>query len=222
MKTIREVLSGVIESTPFLESALADGIVNLTALARRVRPEVEATLLRPVSIGSLVMALKRLLPQLEGARTAASDACEIAQLTVRSHLSALTLQWSDTVLAAQQRLLEAAREGAHRFVAYAHGAREVAVIVDSEIEHLAHHIFSGERCLSRLSNLAAITLSYGPASAATPGVYYQTLKRLAMKAINVVEVVSTPTELTVVLHHDDIDSAFTLLRGSLAARPCQG
>ena len=87
---------------------------------------------------------------------------------MRSHLSELTLQWSDTVLAKQQQLLEAMREGAQRFVAFAQGVREVTVIMDTEMENLAHEIFSSERCLSRLSNLAAITLSYGPGSASNP------------------------------------------------------
>lgn len=217
MRTIRDVLSSVIDSTPFLESALADGIVNLTAFARRIRPEVEAKLLREVSIGSLVMALKRMAPNLE---STAPTSWSIGDLTVRSHLSELTLQWSDTVLTAQQQLLEAMREGAQRFVAFAHGVREVTVIMDSEIEHLAHEVFSSERCLSRLSDLAAITLSYDQDSAKNPGVYYETLKCLAMKAINVVEVISTPSELTVVVHHSDVDYAFTVLRGGIADRRC--
>jgi len=220
MRTIREVLSTVVESTPFLESALADGILNLTAFARSIRPEVEASLLRPVSIGSLVMALKRMMPKLESTSSTPTVPWSIGDLTVRSHLSELTMQWSDTVLGKQQRLLEAIREGAQRFVAFAHGVREVTVIMDSEIEHLAREIFSGERCLSRLSDLAAITLSHSPGSASTPGVYYDTLKRLSMKAINVVEVISTPTEFTVILHHSDVDYAFTVLRGGIADRRC--
>ncbi len=220
MRTIRDVLSDVIDSTPFLESALADGIVNLTAFARSIRPEVEASMLREVSIGSLVMALKRLTPNLESTMSSLSEPWTTGDLTVRSHLSELTLQWSDTLLAKQQELLEAMREGAQRFVAFAHGVREVTVIMDSEIEHLAREIFSDERCLSRLSDLASITLSFCPDSASSPGVYYETLKRLAMKAINVVEVISTPTELTVVVHHTDVDYAFTVLRGGIAERRC--
>lgn len=220
MRTIRDVVSSLIDSTPFLESALADGIVNLTAYARRIRPEVEARLLREVSIGSLVMALKRMTPDLESSVSSGVSSWNLGDLTVRSHLSELTLQWSDTVLEKQQRLLEAVRDGAQRFVAFAHGVREVTVIMDSEIEHIAHEVFSGERCLSKISNLAAITLSYNKDSATTPGVYYETLKRLAMRAINVVEVISTPTELTVVVHHKDVDYAFKVLRGGFADRKC--
>lgn len=220
MRTIRDVLSNVIASTPFLESALADGILNLTAFARSIRPEVEADLLRPVSVGSLVMALKRMMPKLESTSSSPAVPWSVGDLTVRSHLSELTLQWSDTVLAKQQQFLEAMREGAQRFVAFAHGVREVTVIMDSDIEHLAREIFSSERCLSRMSDLAAITLSHCPDSASTPGVYYETLKCLAMKAINVVEVISTPTEFTVVVHHSDVDYAFTVLRGGIADRRC--
>ncbi len=220
MRTIRDALSDVIDSTPFLESALADGIVNLTAFARKVRPVVEADLMRPVSIGSLVMALKRMRPRLEDAASSTTVGWNIGDLTIRPHLSELTLQWSNTVVARQQQLLEAIREGAQRFVAFAQGVREVTVIMDSELEQLAEEIFRGERCLSRISDLAAITLSHCPDSISCPGVHYDTLKRLAMKAINVVEVISTPTEFTVVLHHSDVDYAFSVLRGGMADRRC--
>jgi len=85
MRTIRDALSSVIESTPFLESALADGILNLTAFARRIRPEVEANLLRPVSVGSLVMAMKRLVPKLESTSSSAAVPWGVGDLTVRSN-----------------------------------------------------------------------------------------------------------------------------------------
>ncbi len=212
MRTIREVLARVIDSTPFLEGALADGIVNLTALARKIRPEVEADLLRPVSIGSLVMALKRLIPSIEDVASSTAFQWNVADLTIRPHLSELTLQWSDTILARQQQLLEAVREGAERFVSFIHGVREVTVIMDADLEHLAHEIFNGERCLSRLSDLAAITLRHCSQSVSSTRVHYDTLKRLAMKTIDVVEVISTPTELTVVLDRSEVDRAFSILR----------
>ena len=45
----------------------------------------------------------------------------------------------------------------------------------------------------------------------TPGVYYSILKQLAWEGINLVEVSSTYTELTLILHEKDINRAFSII-----------
>ena len=44
MKTISSVVESVIHRKPFLQSALAEGIINLTSLSRQIRPEIESYL----------------------------------------------------------------------------------------------------------------------------------------------------------------------------------
>ncbi|NNL09125.1 MAG: aspartate kinase, partial [Croceitalea sp.] len=40
MKTISAVVENYIKKKPFLQSALAQGIINLTSLSRLVKPEI--------------------------------------------------------------------------------------------------------------------------------------------------------------------------------------
>jgi len=44
MKTISAVVENYIKKKPFLQSALGQGIINLTSLSRIVKPEIEAEL----------------------------------------------------------------------------------------------------------------------------------------------------------------------------------
>jgi hypothetical protein len=55
-----------------------------------------------------------------------------------------------------------------------------------------------------------------PSTVRSPGVYYSILKQLAWRAINVVDVVSTYTEFTIVVEHADVDRAFAALRETVA------
>ena len=41
MKTISSLVEQYIKKKPFLQSALAQGIINLTSLSRIVKPEIE-------------------------------------------------------------------------------------------------------------------------------------------------------------------------------------
>ena len=51
--------------SPFLISALSQGIINLTSLSRIIKSEIEISLKKQVKYGAIVMALKRLSSELE-------------------------------------------------------------------------------------------------------------------------------------------------------------
>ena len=65
MKTISSVVEHYIKTKPFLLSALSQGIINLTSLARNMMPELEQELGKDVKQGAIVMALKRLSEDLD-------------------------------------------------------------------------------------------------------------------------------------------------------------
>jgi hypothetical protein len=217
MISVADVLESIVLEEPFLEQGLADGIVNLSALARRLRPRVEAELMKEVSDGALVMALKRMSPSLERrAGPPGGLASYLRDLTVRSNLCELTLLKSDTLLERQQQLLASLGGRADRFITFTQGVFEVTAIFDAGLLEIADRIFENETVLARLEDLAGITIRLAPETVDTPGVHYSVLKQLAMRAINMVEVVSTYTELTLILERDQVDRAFSALLGSVS------
>ncbi len=66
MKTVSSAVENYIKSKPFLQTALSQGIINLTSLARIIRKEIQTeTTSREVRNGAIVMALKRLSTDME-------------------------------------------------------------------------------------------------------------------------------------------------------------
>ncbi len=213
MRTVAEVVEEIVGAAPFLEDGLALGILNLSALARRLRPRVEAALLKEVSDAAVMMALKRLAPRF------ASKSAEVTkllrrmgELTVRSSLVEFTFRNSDTILEPQKELLHAIHRRSNTFLTVTQGVFEVTVIASAVLADKIEEVFAGERRISRLDDLSAINIRLPRETVHTPGVHYVILKQLAFADINVVEVVSTFTELTVVLSHKEVDRAFTVLK----------
>ena len=60
MKTIAATVVDYIKTKPYLSSALSDGIINLTSLARNIQDDIEERTKKPVKSGAIVMALKRI------------------------------------------------------------------------------------------------------------------------------------------------------------------
>ena len=208
MRRISDIVEEHVLATPFLEQALADGLINHSALARRLRPAVQKELLRPVSEASIMMAIRRAVP----ARRKPAKPAAPGEVTVRSNLTALTYQASPHTGAKVRRLFERLTRRSSQFVTYTQGVSEVMVLVSAEAEQAAADAMAGEHQIARLHNLAAIVIRLAPSTVRRPGVYYGILKQLAWRNLNVIDVVSTYTEFTIVVEHAQVDKAFSALR----------
>lgn len=213
MRRIADLVEAYVLETPLIEEHLSLGLINLSALARHLRPRIRKALLRPVSEASIMMALKRLAPRVAArTRPPVTRTARPSDLTVRSNLVELTFHTSDTIREKHRRLLNRADRVEDAFVTYTQGAAEVMLMVSAGLEKAALEVFAGERLVSRVRNLSALVLRLAPATVQTPGVYYAILKRLAWQDINVVDVVSTYTEFTIVVANAEVDAAFSALR----------
>ncbi len=212
MVTVTDIIRRIILETPFLEDGLADGIINLSALARKIKPRIEAELLKPSSEAAILMALKRTLPEIKLSKKVVERfRDDLSDITVRSGLSEFTFVKSGTILEKRRKLMHTLRERQDYFITFTQGIHEITTILNSGLEPQIREIFSGEKLVAHLDNLAAITLQLTREMVHTPGIHYNILKQLAWHRINVVEVVSTYTEFNIILEKEHIDRAFNLL-----------
>jgi hypothetical protein len=210
---IATVVETIIRESPFLEEGIVTGIVNLSALARRLRPQVESELQKEVSDAAVMMALKRLAPDIAARDVAIVKLLrQMRDLTVRSNLVEFTFRSSPTLLESQRKLLHAIGKETDAFLTYTQGVFEVTLIASAKLAARVEEVFHAETVLSRLANLSAIIIALPTRCVKVPGVHYMLLKQLAFHDLNVVEVVSTYSELTMVLAKDDVDRAFSILK----------
>jgi aspartokinase len=216
MIAVPEVLKKILKNSPFVEEGLSSGIINLSAYARRIRPRVERELMKPVKEGAIIMGLRRLS---KGIKRDSSRIAKLFQnmgdLTVRSNLVELTFLNSPFILEKQKIFLQRISKKKGTFVTFTQGVFEIAVIVSSSVKSDVEEIFKKEKLLSKFDNLSAIIIKLPPEAVATPGVHYTILKQLAWENINIVEVVSTFTEFTIILEKTQVDRAFYILKNIL-------
>ena len=105
--------------------------------------------------------------------------------------------------------------GSH-FLTFTQGLFETTIITSTPLVPAVEKAFAAEQRIARLDDLAAVVIRLPADSVHQPGVHYSLLKQLAWHGLNVVEVVSTYTELTVVFARQDVDRAFSVLMEYLA------
>jgi hypothetical protein len=203
-----------IKKKPFLQTALAQGIINLTSLSRQVRPEIEAQLGKEVRNGAIVMALKRLSDDLEFRAThrIVKVLKNIGEITVRSSLTDYTFLLSDTILENQRKLLEEVNRNKDVFYTSSRGVNELNIVVSNSLNKVVEKLFKEERLTQKAENLSSITIKLPAENVSVPGIYYFIFQRLAWEGIVLYEVISTTNEFTILVDDDQVDTAFAVIK----------
>lgn len=210
MISIADALNDIIKSYPLIEDGLSKGLINYSAFAREVRPQIEKRLYKDVKEGAIVMALKRISEKLS--KNHKKVHFSLTDLTVRSNLSEFTFANSETLLEKQKELLNKIADQRDILFTFTQGIRETTFIANSEIKEEIKRIFATEKMTAEINNLSSITIRLPVEHVYIPGVDYQILKQVAWENINIVELVSTYTELTIIFDKKDVDRAFSILK----------
>jgi hypothetical protein len=212
MQTIAGEIELLIAHQPFIEDGLARGIINVSALAREFQPILAERLDREVSESAVMMALKRAVPAVTARRSTIKPLlADMGDLTVRSNLVEFTYRRSPETLSRQAALLDRLQSMGNQFITFTQGVLETTIITSAGLAPQVERAFAGEQLVARMDDLAAIVIRLPDASVEVAGVHYTLLKQFAWHDINLIEVVSTYSELTLVVDRHDVDRGFSVL-----------
>lgn len=214
MITVPELTEEIVRKSPFLEEGLARGIINLSSLARIIQPEIQEKLMKDIKPGAIMMALKRLSRKIKPANNQklADVLKNISDITVRSNILEFAFENSSSLIDKQRKLLDAILEEKNTFFTTSAGVYETSLFVSQNLDVQVKKIFQDEKLRYEMNDLSAITLILPKEAVFVPGVYYSVLKTLAWEGINFIEVVSSYTELTIILQNSNVDRAFSVLK----------
>lgn len=202
-----------INRSPFLREAIAEDLINISALARKIKPEIEAAMKKPVKDGALIMAIKRMAP---GSYTKITNRIpammqDIGDFVARSGLDNFTILNSDTMMRNQAVFIERMQETVNSFYTVCNGVTESTFVMNANLVDDFLSIFKGEQIVANQKNLASVTIKLPQLNSDVSGFYYYILKQLAWEGINLIEVVSTSNEFSLIVSMEDIDTTFSVL-----------
>lgn len=212
MIKISQQVWAYIQTTPFLVEALAEDLINASALARKLQPELERIMRRPLQLGAITMAIKRapIGPGVAMDRSLRQFFRQVSDISIKAGLIDYTYRNSPTLLEKHVALL-AQISRAPQFYTFSQGVSETTMVVAAALKPVVEEIFAGEQLISRVEQLSAITLTLPKENQALYGIYYFILKEMAWKGLNLVEVISTSNEFTLIVAERDSESAFEVL-----------
>jgi hypothetical protein len=217
MRKISEHVRAVLKEHPFFSEVLREGIGNATAIARRIKKDVEKRAYGSVSVSSITMALLRTetRPLAWGHRYLRN----LQDITVRGNLMA----WYVTHESLGDRyvyqgLAKIVEKHQGVFCNVIYGVRETVIIAHRDLEVPLKRMLFGVPLRNRRTDLSAITVRFPEASLLVPGVYYSLLQAIAWEGISIEEVVSVGTEFSLICRDSEIERVLSCVRTLSAAR----
>ena len=210
---IAQAVDELISASPFLEEALADELINVSSLARKLQPEIEKKLHKEVQPGAIVMAINRRPSGLSFriSKEIREFMRKLGDVIVRSDLRDYTFENSAGLIACNRQLMDEIGGEKEIFCTISQGVFETTLVVSNLLETRIREIYRKEKLLAQKTRLSSITIRLPESNTEVSGIYYFLLKNLAWSGINVCEVISTSNEVTFVVEEKDVHRAFSRL-----------
>ena len=213
MISLSKVIEDKINNIPFLRESLSEGLINTSALARILKPELEERFNKVIKESTIIMSIGRLplAKNISIQKKLANVIDNIGDLIVRSNLVKYNLNNYRGISKDQSVFLQKSENITDSFYTVSRGINETTILINSQMVKLLESEMENKSILSKTENLSAITMKLPEDNVETEGVYYFILKKLAWKNVTIEEVVSTTNEFTIVVKSDLISKAFDVL-----------
>ena len=211
--TTAQIVEKILSRSPFMKEAIHEGLVNVSSLARKIQPEVESQLKKPIRPGAIIMAINRLHIEKNFRYQSRLKAyiAKLGDLIVKTNLIIYTYINTNTLSLAQLKLFETIQNNPDAFCTFSQGVSERTLLFNELIKNEVEVCFANETLISKLTDLSSITIKLAQNSTEISGIYYYILKQLAWEDIPLVEVLSTTNEVTLILENQYVEQSISLL-----------
>jgi len=210
MITIPTAVLDIIQGNEIALESLRAGILNLSAYARQIQPEIEKKLIKRVPRGTIVTALSRLLPKLSDIHPL-RPLVRIEDIGIKSPLVELCFDKSTETIK-EINLFRNSISPDNSFFTVTQGFGEVTLIMPENLKTKALSAIK-HRPKGQYDNLVAVTIRIVAADyIETPNMIYTLTAALAAQRINLIEIVSTYTEISFIVRQSDMKKTIDVFK----------
>jgi len=214
MPTVAHVVQKIVRSHPQLEQFIEMDLISFHRLARNLKPQIEQELSKEVDPSAIVMALSRMRDRMAQKSHEQLKTPALGRLQVTLLSDALQIDIKKSAKSAQKLELvqKIASKSPDDILSITQSLNEVTIITSSAREAEFLEALRGEKILNTEKGLSLLILKFGEEILYQPGFFDRVLRELSWENINVYEIVSTLTELIIVLKDEDAPRAYRTIR----------
>lgn len=202
MIKVSDVVEELVSADGFIQETMREGVLNISAYAKKILPQVEERSMKPVRLGTVVVALSRLMRAGTGGQPLRPDVT-ITNVSVKTSLCEVTYEKTERVLA-NLSTLSTPWVSKGEFFTVTEGLAEITIICPQSVKKLVTGHFDTSP-KAAYDNLVAVSIRFSPEYMSVPNTIYAMVSAVAVKHINIIEIVSTYTELSFIILKEDME-----------------
>ncbi len=211
MVTVSHVVENIILNRPFLHEALIRGVINNAALAEELKPQVEKEMRKKVKFSAVNMAIRRLSEKHKKRVVNRTRFDRNTSITVQSDLVEIIVYKTLDMDKYVKELYDTIDFKNGGFLTITQGLHEFMIITNKTYEKHVTGLF--EKNLKKIiRDLSTVSVNLPDEAMDTIGLFYIATKALAWENINLIDIVSTFTEMTFILREEDTARAYDCLK----------
>lgn len=209
MIKVSKIVEEIIRGDDTAREALRLGHLNMSAYAKSIQKRIESQLYKPVSVSAIVVALSRLRPIVVNEPDYRPEV-QIEDFVVRANLSEVSFEKTKEAVIAAAKLNTLIIDP-DAFFAVTQGSRELTIICDSaHFSRITNQFMTTPK--GTYTDLTAITVRFNESEyIEVPNMIFTLISALAVNRINIIEIVSTFTELSFVVRSKDAEQTISAL-----------
>jgi aspartokinase len=209
MIKVSDIVLELLQGSEIATEAMRLGVLNLRAFARQIQPLVERRAFKPVKIGTIVVALSRLRGAVSKSEPL-NPVVLLDEISIKSPLVDVTFEKTRENTFSTHSFSKLLEDSVDHFFTVTQGINEITFIVSDNLKPKLLRHFSGKP-KALIEDLVGLSVRFSDNYLPQPNVIYAILSKLAVKRINVIEIVSTYTELMIIIEKKEMELAVTQL-----------
>ncbi|MDD5178538.1 MAG: hypothetical protein PHT54_04660 [Candidatus Nanoarchaeia archaeon] len=212
MATISHLVKKYVDENPFIVEGITRGIISNPGLAEEFRPKIEKELKKKVDLSAIVMALRRYTEKIEEKHQLKKKKKVSSELVIKTGLCVLALKKSFSIFKKLDTIYPMINYEKGDIFKVSQGSNSISMIVSEDYTDKILKILKNERILKKQHDLVAVNILFSKEYLFTPGMIYLVTRNLAWNNINIVELFSAYSELSIVIEKKDSVKAYEVLQ----------
>jgi len=210
MVTISHIVKKLVREKPFIQEALRRDIISHAALAEEFTPEIESELGKKVKFSAVNMAIRRYADIIDKEFTLAAH-FDKSSITVQSHLVSITLKKNEQAQVAIKKINQLVKYDNGDILSIVRGLHEIMILTNMKFQKELNTIIPKNTIKKKVEKVSAITINLSEKAIDEVGHFYLVTRELAWANINIMDIVSTYTEMTLLITEKDVPRALNAL-----------
>lgn len=207
-KNITKSVRAIIDNDLSFQDAMQRGYCNLSAMARIIKPSIDAIVGTDVSIESIITALKRTRKDYKVPYASVEPIIAGSKISLRTDVAKLSIVKNKKTV---EKIAKPLTVHYDSFISVTESVSSMTLIFDQLILERVKNLFSDDNTLEVESNLAAIIVQSPEEIIKTPGCALIFYNQLARRHVNIEDTISCYTDTIMLVNMNDVAKAFNAL-----------